>query len=427
MSETKPSQPPTPKPGGLRRFLTFALPALVLGAAALLAVALVKTSPKAAPLPPQRSARLVETRLVKFAAQPTIIQANGIVKPAREVLIYPRVAGEVMMISPELMPGGRFAEGAMLVKIDPADFELTVRQREADLARSRATITQEMGQQAVAKREYELLGEGISEQSRALVLRQPQLAQARAAEATAEAALELARLNLERTTVKAPFNGTVRARNVNAGMQVTANTALLTLTGSDEYWVELTVPVDQLRWLRIPRAVGERGSRVRLTSESFRHGKDSREGEVLRLLPDLEPNSRLARVLVSVADPLALRPENAGQPALILGDYVRAQIEGAGLPAAVALERSVFRDGDQVWVMSPRKELEIRPVTVGYRGPETLLVTAGLTNGDQVITTDLPAAVAGMSLRTATDAPAVEAGRGPGMAQGGPGGGGRMP
>jgi hypothetical protein len=214
---------------------------------------------------------------------------------------------------------------------------------------------------------------------------------------------------------------------VNAGMQVTANTALLTLTGSDEYWVELTVPVDQLRWLRIPRAVGERGSRVRLTSESFRNGKDSREGEVLRLLPDLEPNGRLARVLVSVADPLALRPENAGQPALILGDYVRAQIEGVGLPAAVALERSVFRDGDQVWVMSPQKELEIRPVTVGYRGPETLLVTAGLTNGDQVITTDLPAAVAGMSLRTATDAPAVEAGRGPGVAQDGPGGGGRVP
>jgi len=407
------SNNPDANPGSRRKWLVFALPVLVLAGGALIAALFVKTSPKASTQPPQRIARLVETRAVNFAAQPTIVHAHGTVQPAREVIVYPRVAGEVTEISPGLIPGGRFAANEMLVKIDPADFELAVRQREADLIRAAASLTQEMGQQSVAQREFDLLGEGISEASRDLVLRRPQLAQATATEATAKAALDLARLNLERTTVKAPFNGTVRARNVNVGMQVTTGSALLTLTGSDEYWVELTVPVDQLRWVRIPRAGGESGSKVRITSDSFRNSNAARDGEVLRLLPDLEPNGRLARLLVSVPDPLALQPENAGKPPLILGDYVRAEIEGVGLPAAIALERRLFRDGDQVWVMSPQRELEIRPVTVAFRGPVTLLLTEGLSNGEFVITTDLPAAVSGMKLRTPEDSPAGGEGRGP--------------
>jgi RND family efflux transporter MFP subunit len=282
-----------------------------------------------------------------------------------------------------------------------------------------------MGQQAVAEREYALLGEDISESNRDLVLRKPQLAQARATQEAAAAALDLSRLNLERTTVKAPFNCSIRVRNVNVGMQVTANTPLATVTGSDEYWVELTVPVDQLRWLRIPNNDHQHGSIVSVTSESSRNGRIARQGQVLRLLPDLEPNGRLARILVSVMDPLALDPENSGKPPLILGDYVRAEIEGVGVADAIALDRRLFRDGDQVWVMNAEQQLEIRPVTVAFRGPETLLVTAGLETGEQIILTDLPAAVEGMALRTPEDrlpqarGDGADAGRGGGDNSGG--------
>jgi RND family efflux transporter MFP subunit len=257
-----------------------------------------------------------------------------------------------------------------------------------------------MGQQSVAQREYELLGQAIPEESRDLVLRGPQLAQARATLAAAEAALDQAKLNLERTSIRAPFNATLRSRNVNVGLQVTPNTMLATLTGSDEYWIELTVPVDLLRWIRIPHGHGESGSPVRVSSVSAGVTGGAREGEVLRLLPDLEPSGRLARVLVSVPDPLALKPEHAGQPALILGDYVRAEIEGVGVPSAAKLDRRFFRDGDNVWLMNDRNELEIRPVTVMFRNPDSLLVTAGLTPGDRVVVTDLPAPMPGMALRT---------------------------
>lgn len=414
--------PPPPKPNRPGKLFTLVLPVLVVAVGMLLTWVMVKTAPKTGRQPPPRTARLVEVRPVEFGPQPTLIRAHGVVQPAREVTLFPRVAGEVIEMSPALIPGGHLDEGDLLVRLDPVDFQLTLRQRETDLARAQASLALEMGQQAVAEREFELLGETITGESRELVLRQPQLAQARAVVAATEATLDLARVNLERTTVRAPFNATLRARNVNVGLQVTPNTALATLTGSDEYWVELTVPVNLLRWLRVPGGGDERGSAVRIWSVSAGAESGARRGEVLRRLPDLEPSGRLARVLVSVPDPLALRPENAGEPPLILGDYVRAEIEGLGLPKAAAVERRVFRDGDQVWVMNPQRQLEIRPVTVAFRNPDTLLVTAGLQPGEQVIVSDLPAAIAGMALRTPQDAAAEAQQRGDGDGPRGSGG-----
>ena len=380
-----------------------ALPPLVLAGGVALAVAFVKTAPKAERKPPARAARLVETLTVRIGPQPTVIHAHGTVRPAREVTIFPRVSGEVISINADLIPGGRFAEGAELLRIDPEDFELAVRQRQTDVDRARAALALEMGQQAVAMREYELLGESLSEANRDLILRKPQLAQGQAAVEAAEAALDLARLNLDRTTVKAPFNGIVRDRYVNAGAQVTPSSPLALATGSDEYWVELTLSADHLRWMRVPGEGEEGGSRARVYP-SGGGARGFREGTVLRVLPDLEPQGRLARVLVRVPDPLARRPESDGQPALLLGDYVRVEIDGTALPAAVALDRRMFRDGDRIWLMNARNELEVRPVTVAFRGLDTLLVTTGLADGERVVVTDLPAAIPGMTLRTAETA-----------------------
>jgi hypothetical protein len=210
---------------------------------------------------------------------------------------------------------------------------------------------------------------------------------------------------------------------VNLGLQVSPNTALGTLTGSDEYWIELTVPVHLLPWIQVPRNGDEQGSAVRLNSASAGNGGAPRRGEVLRLLPDLEPSGRLARVLVSVSDPLALRPENAGLSPLILGDYVSAVVEGTGLPLAAALERRVVRGGESVWVMNPDRQLEIRPVTVAFRNPDDLLITEGLQPGEQIVVSDLPAAMPGMALRTLQDAAAGPEPAGPGGGLQGAGGG----
>ncbi len=386
------------------RFLVRAgLPLVVLVAGGALAIALVETGPKAERKPPTRQARLVDVQSVRFSRQRTVMYAMGTVHPAREVELRPRVTGEIIAISDEFVPGGRFLKGETVLQIDPTDYELAVEQRESEVAEAQSTLALELGQQSIAKREYELLGETIADEDRALVLRQPQLESVRANLKTAQAALQQAKLNLDRTTVRAPFNAVVRTRGVNVGMQATTLTPLATLVGADQYWVEVTLPVDQLQWIEIP------GSTVRVFNEAAWGEKRYREGRVIRLLSDLEEEGRMARLLVAVDDPLALKPERAGQPQLLLGDYVRAELAGIELDSVAAVNRRLFHEGDQVWVMNDKDELEIRPVAIAFRGRDQLFVSEGLRHGERLVTTDLPSPVEGMPLRTQDESPSADA------------------
>jgi multidrug efflux pump subunit AcrA (membrane-fusion protein) len=218
----------------------FSVTALAVGAA--VAVALIETSPDIQRKPPEREARLIEVDTVRFSSQNTVVHAMGTVVPAQEVVLQPRVAGEVLAVSHELEPGGRLQKGATLLQIDPSNYELAVRQRESDVAQAESELAIELGSQSIAKHEYELLGETIRDEDRALVLREPQLKKVKASLEMAKAALEQAQINLQRTSFKVPFNATVRSREVNLGTQVNTSTPLVTLTGSDVYWTEVTVP-----------------------------------------------------------------------------------------------------------------------------------------------------------------------------------------
>jgi len=338
-----------------------------------------------------------------------VIEANGTVGASREVSLFPRVTGEVTSISPDFLPGGILAAGDPVLTIDPEDYELALRQRESDLARARAAYDIELGQQEIARQEFAMLGEGMAENDRSLVLRVPQLDQAEADLQSARAAVEQARLNLDRTRVESPFNAVVRTRDVVEGTQVSAGTLLGSLVGSDEYWVEVVLPVDRLGWIEVPAVNGDPGSPVRIYDTSAWSDGAWREGRVLKIAADVEEQGRMARLIVAVPDPLALSAQNAGSPALMLGSYVRVEILGGELESAAELDRDMLRDGDNVWVMNADGELEIRPVTVVYRGRETVMVTSGIAAGERMVVTDIAAAVSGMKLRAEGDAPELAA------------------
>jgi len=320
--------------------------------------------------------------------------------PAREVVLQPQVSGEVLTISDELVPGGRFRKGEQLLRIDPADYELAVRQRESELAQARSNLKIEQGQQVIARSEFELLGEPTAGEDNALMLRKPQLESVRASVATAQATLERAKLDLARTRIRAPFNAIVQSREVNTGTRVTPVSKLATLIGTDRYWLELSVPVDQLQWLEIPGISAGQGSAVRVYDEAAWGPDKFRRGRVIRLAGDLENEGRMARVLVAVDDPLALQPEHAGAPVLLLNSYVRAVIEGRTLSNVARVDRALLRGEDQVWLMGSDGRLQIRTVTIPFRGPHSVLVSEGLAAGERLVVTDLSAPVEGMALRT---------------------------
>lgn len=386
-----------------RRLWTI-LPAIILIVGGVTAFVLMETGPQAERKARPRNARLVEVQTIRKANKPIVVDAMGTVVPALKVDMKPQVSGEIVGVSEEFVPGGRFLTGQMLVQIDPIDYALVVRQRKSDVARTKSAYQLEVSQQLVAQREYELLGETVAEDERDLVLRKPQLESAKAAYEAAEAALENAHLDQQRTQIVAPFNGVLQNRQVNVGTQVTTSSVLGTFVGTDAYWVEVSVPVDQLQWLHIPRAKGDRGSEVRIYNEAA-WGRDVfRYGHVIRLAPAVEAQGRMARLIVAVDDPLAYETKSNALPSMLLGTYVRVEITGVSLDDALSIRRTSLRDGDVVWVMNADDQLDLRSVDVVFRGRDEVLVKKGVRLGERVVTTDLGAPVAGMPLRVNEDA-----------------------
>jgi len=372
----------------------------ILGAGAVGAVYLYRTKPKSRQRPPRRSGDIVRIMQVRRSSKPITVQAMGTVLPARRTVLQPRISGEVVEVNSELIPGGHFKRGKPVLRIDPTDYDLLVKQRRGELARAEHDLKLEMGRQAIAKREYELLGNGSdADQDEELVLRKPQLALAQAALTAAQASLAKADLDLKRTKIVAPFNAIVLDKRVDLGAQVTPQTPLATLVGTDEYWVQVSIPVGQLKWITIPRADGEVGSDVTILNDTGWPVGASRQGSVTRLVSDIETEGRMARLLVTVKDPLALDASDGKTPALLIGMYVRVEIDGPELENVLELPRTALRDGRNVWVLGPDNTLDTREVEIAWRGRDTVLIRGGLQDGDRVITSGLAAPVKGMPLQ----------------------------
>lgn len=380
--------------------LKVALPVIILATGGGLALGLMETGPKAVRKPPVRAAKLVEVAPVAFTRTAVTIDAMGTVQPDRQVALKPQVSGDVTWLSAEFVPGGVLEAGEQLLKLNPRDYQLVVRQHEADLAKAESSLKIEQGQQSIAKREYELLGRTVKPEDRGLVLRQPQLTTADAAVQAAKASLDQAKLDLERTTVRVPFNAVIQSRDVNLGAQATTSTTLATLVGTDSYLIQAAVPVDQLKWLKIPRRSGEAGSPVRVYNDAAWGANVYRIGHVIRLASALESEGRMAQLLIAVDDPLALKDANASKPVLLIGTYVRVAIEGITVGPVAEVDRKLLHDGDVVWVMTPDARLDIRTVTPLFKGHVTVLLDKGLREGEQIITSALAAPVPGMALRT---------------------------
>ncbi|WP_041278060.1 efflux RND transporter periplasmic adaptor subunit [Desulfotalea psychrophila] len=160
------------------------------------------------------------------------------------------------------------------------------------------------------------------------------------------------------------------------------------------------VPVDQLRWITIPKKNGEKGSQVQIFYDDVWPTESYRLGEVIRLNANLEENGRQAILIVRIMDPLALRAENAHKPPLLLNSYVRGKIDCSTLPQVVKIKRQYMQDGNNIWIMTPEKTLEIRPLQVLFKNQNEIIVEKGLEAGEHYITSTLTAPITEMLLQT---------------------------
>ncbi|OIQ51708.1 Multidrug resistance protein MdtA precursor [Pseudodesulfovibrio hydrargyri] len=361
------------------------------------------SAPKAKMRPPQVIRQSVETRQAALANHRVVVDVMGTVTAAREIDLKSQVSGKVVEVSPDFVPGGFFQAGEPILNIDAKDYELAVREVEAQVTEAEYDLKVEQGYQKVSAREWALLQEaGNATQAETdLALRKPHLAKAQADLRAARAKLEQARIDLSRTRIAAPFAAMVESKDTDLGAAVAVQGGLATLVGTDEFWIQASVPVDRLGWINLPSAVRPEGSTARIISGS---GADEsvRKGRVVRLLPSLEDEGRMARVLIAVKDPLNLEGR-AGVKPLLLGSYVSVRIEGNELTDVIAVPRTAFRDNSRVWVLAGDGTLDIRTVDPVWKDEESIVIREGLAPGERIVMTDLAAPVQGMLLTGVDD------------------------
>lgn len=387
----------------------------ILDGGLLITALIFSTEPEA-----QREGASIETAMLvdvmpveRGTYEPTIV-ATGTVQAVEDVNLSPLVSGQVIRRDPAFTPGGFVKKNQVLLQIDPADYRNTLELRKSEFMQSQTTLDTEMGRQQIAEQDLQLIADDslfgdnpLSEEERQLVLRKPQLNAVKATIGAAKASLDQARLNLERTTIRAPFDAHILSQNVTKGSLVAQGDILGRIVGTNEYWVVATVPVSKLQWLSFPGNDTEKGAPVRIENPSAWANEAYREGYLDRQIGALDGQTRLARVLIKISDPLATTEALAGKPKLMIGTFVEVKIQADPINNVVRLSRDYVRSNETVWVMKDGK-LEIRQVDIVLTDDEHAYISNGLEDGDKVVITDLSTVSDGIGLRTATDTPERE-------------------
>jgi RND family efflux transporter MFP subunit len=392
LPEKQPDSARSPRP-----IIRIVLSLVILGAGIGAAFYIKNSAPRAKKRPPVKLSPTVLIQTVQPSSYQIIVTAMGTVIPDREVVLKSRVSGEIVEIHPEFTEGGFLKKDMRIIQIDPQDYELALVRKRSTVTDAEYALKLELGRQAVAKREWEILDQGKKAQDmeKELALRQPHLNKVRAELSAAEAELEAAMLNLERTHITVPFNAMVRSKSVDRGSQVTPQDSLAELVGTDAYRVQASLPVDRLEWIDVPVRAGDHGSKARII---YGQGNEY-SGTVIRLMGDLSTEGRMARILLEVADPLGLNASNQDHTPLLIGEYVRAKILGRKLDNVFQIPRTALKDNSSIWIVSENQTLKIRKVRPVWRDADVVLLKDGLKPGEQLIVSDLPAPVEGMRVR----------------------------
>jgi len=380
----------------------------ILLAGALLTTLIFYTQPTAQRTGATKTtAILVEVAEAEKGTFEPLIRSIGTVVPSQDVVLSPRVEGEIVERAGQFTPGSFVRKGDTLLRIDPEEYQYTLDQRIAELDQAEANLEIEKGLQDAARKEIviygsnRVYGDTLTPDQQSLFLRQPQLNSVQASLKIAESAVDLARLNLKRTVIVAPFDAHVLTRNVNVGSQLAPGNNLGRIVGLDSYWVETTVPQSKIRWLTLPDTESGRGSEVSIRNRSAWPEGETRTGYLLRVVGSLENQTRLARVLVEIPDPLGYRnPSNS--PPLIIGSVVEVKITGKPLQNVARISREYVRTNDTVWIME-ENELRIKDIKILMEDEEYAYISEGVSGGDKIVTTNLSTVRDGVPLRTQGD------------------------
>ncbi len=383
-----------------KTFLKIALPVIIILFGAIIMKTLV--SSRQAPAKQVKAEAGILVQVLEAVRQDVtvLIKGTGTVEASQEVSIIPQVSGRVVTAAPGLVVGGFFKKGETLFEIEDIDYRLALEQAESSKARAEYDLATIESQARIARTEWEQLNSNNETPPNPLVLYEPQLRNARAALSSASAMIEQAKINLDRTKVKAPFNARIRSENIGPGQYVRSGSSVAVLSGTDSAEIAVPLSLDELRWINIP-GYGERQNGA-IATVLINIGNTSYKwnGHVVRSSGEIDAKTRMMQIIVEVNDPYGMKDnKRSGYSALASGSFVDVHIKGKTLKSIFVIPRSAFRDNSTVWIMDRENRLNIIKVDALKIERETIIIGKGLNDGDMVILTNISGAAEGMKLR----------------------------
>ncbi len=403
---------------------------LAVGVGGFMGLSMLKKPPAEA----KTSERVISASATVVALEdaPVMMTGLGEVRALNVVPVSPEISGKVVEIHPRLEMGEAIKEGELLLRIDPRDYESALAQAEAQVAQVTQSIERLQRQYAIDQSRLKTLernealmqsdfertrdlfekddvgtrsavdhvemqlnqaADARDQLAQALALYPVQIQEARSALDGAEAQRELAKVNLARTEIRAPFNARIKAVNVEQGQYVSPAAPLVTL--ADDQILEISVSLDSRDakdWLQFESNadsnVGWFGDlkpvtcEVAWTEDTEQHRW---EGKVHRI-ETFDQQNRTISVAVRVSGEAA-RSSIDGLP-LVEGMFCKVSIPGKPMKEVYRLPRWAVTYEGNVYVVRDGR-LAIQGVEVVRSQGQETFVRGGLSPGEQVITTRL--------------------------------------
>ena len=322
------------------------------------------------------------------------INSQGTVAPQKEITLSSEISGKIDFVSSQIQSGSSFSAGDTLIVLDQRDYELALISAQSSMYQAQVIYERELAESDLAKKEWSAINRGNASN---LALRKPQLDQAKATLAAAEANYKRALLNVERTYIVAPFNGRVRNEFVDVGMVVAPGIPLAQIYALDIAQISLPIAETDIKFLSIPLDGSvvplAKQPRVSLTS-NFAGINQEWNGRILRSAAEIDPQTRM----LSVIGQIPVKQSNQSGFPLKVGMFVNASIQGRVFNNVFVVPREKVRD-NLVWVLNKEGLLSKRNVTVLRYEKDKALITKGFKNGDKILLTRLDVLVEGMKLQ----------------------------
>ena len=347
------------------------------------------------PIPPSI---LVQVGEIEMQQVVHTVNSQGTVAPRTQTSLVAEAQGQIVEVSPDFVSGGFFRKGDTLLKIDPRNYAATVKRARADVARARTQLETESALAGYAAKDYERLLAANPDKGPAssLALRRPQLKEASAVLQSAQADLEKALGDLDRTIIRAPYNGLVREKIADVGQYVSPGTQIGKTFAVDVAEIRLPVTQHDLQFLDLAKIRSNEPLAVTLRA-NIAGVATTWHAHITRSEGVFDAASRVLYLVAQLPDPYGLTDDDNAP--LLVGTFVDAEIEGQDAGELAVIPRHALQRGTTLWMVDDDLKIFPREVVVARRDDRYVYISSGVKPGERYCLNQIEQPLPGMQVR----------------------------